>query len=74
VIDKSALVIMLIYFYRRDSMPKPQTTYTIRINGELGNLQEVLTRARGSLEGFFKTGQAPAGLEKLLEKTNELLS
>ena len=54
-------------------MAKNQSTYTLRIDTELGNLQQVLSKAQSSLQQFMATGQTSKGLEKTFEKVKELL-
>ena len=54
-------------------MAKNQSTYTLKIDAELGNLQNILNTAKKSLEGFVASGNAPKGLEKAFEKINDLL-
>ena len=54
-------------------MAKNQSTYTLKIDAELGNLQTILNQAKKSIEGFAQSGNAPKGLEKAFEKINTLL-
>ena len=54
-------------------MAKNQSTYTLKIDAELGNLQKILNEAKNSLSGFLASGSAPKGLEKAFEKINALL-
>ena len=54
-------------------MAKNQSTYTFKIDAELGNLQQILNQAKKSLSGFMTSGNAPKGLEQAFEKINALL-
>ena len=54
-------------------MAKNQSTYTLKIDAELGNLQKTLNEAKASLASFMASGNAPKGLEKAFEKINDLL-
>ena len=54
-------------------MAKNQSTYTLKIDAELGNLQKILNEAKTSLTSFMQSGKAPKGLEKAFEKINDLL-
>ena len=54
-------------------MAKNQSTYTLKIDAELGNLQKTLNEAKNSLASFMQSGKAPKGLEKAFEKINDLL-
>ena len=54
-------------------MAKNQSTYTLKIDAELGSLQNTLNQAKKSLEGFMASGNAPKGIEKAFEKINALL-
>ena len=54
-------------------MAKNQSTYTLKIDAELGNLQKTLNDAKNSLASFMQSGNAPKGLEKAFEKINNLL-
>ena len=54
-------------------MAKNQSTYTLHIDAELGNLQQTLNTAKNSLASFMQSGNAPKGLEKAFEKINDLL-
>lgn len=54
-------------------MAKNQSTYTLRIDAELGNLQQILSQAQSSLQSFMASGSAPKGLEKAFEKIRDLL-
>ena len=54
-------------------MAKNQSTYTLKIDAELGNLQKTLNDAKTSLASFMASGNAPKGLEKAFEKINDLL-
>ena len=54
-------------------MAKNQSTYTLKIDAELGNLQKTLNEAKSSLATFMQSGNAPKGLEKAFEKINDLL-
>ena len=54
-------------------MAKNQSTYTLKIDAELGNLQKTLNEAKNSLASFMASGNAPKGLEKAFEKISSLL-
>lgn len=54
-------------------MAKNQSTYTLHIDAELGNLQQTLNTAKNALASFMQSGSAPKGLEKAFEKINDLL-
>ena len=54
-------------------MGKNQSTYTLKIDAELGDLQKSLNAAKASLASFMASGNAPKGLEKAFEKVNQLL-
>lgn len=54
-------------------MAKNQSTYTLKIDAELGNLQKILTEAKTSLISFMQSGNAPKGLEKAFERIKDLL-
>ena len=54
-------------------MAKNQSTYTLKIDAELGNLQKTLNEAKNSLSSFMASGNAPKGLEKAFEKISDLL-
>ena len=54
-------------------MAKNQSTYTLKIDAELSNLQKILNQAKNSLSSFMASGNAPKGLEKAFEKINDLL-
>ena len=54
-------------------MAKNQSTYTLKIDADLGNLQKTLNEAKNSLANFMASGEAPKGLEKAFEKINVLL-
>ena len=54
-------------------MAKNQSTYTLKIDAELGNLQKTLNEAKNSLSGLMASDKAPKGLEKAFEKINQLL-
>ena len=54
-------------------MAKNQSTYTLKIDAELGDLQKTLNEAKNSLTSFMQSGSAPKGLEKAFEKINDLL-
>ena len=66
---------MSIYFIIKGGkkVAKNQSTYTLKIDAELGNLQKTLNEAKNSLSGFLASGNAPKGLEKAFEKINVLL-
>lgn len=54
-------------------MAKNQSTYTLKIDAELGNLQNIVNKAKSSLSDLMSSGKAPQGLEKAFEKINQLL-
>ena len=54
-------------------MAKKEATYTLKIDAELGNLQQKLGKVRESLDSVFASGEAPKGLEKAFDKVNALL-
>ena len=54
-------------------MAKNQSTYTLKIDAELSNLQKTLNEAKISLAGLLGSGKAPKGLEKAFEKINDLI-
>jgi hypothetical protein len=54
-------------------MAKNQSTYTLQIDAELGNLQSIVADAKKKLEGLMASPNAPKGIEKAFEKINNLL-
>ena len=54
-------------------MAKNEQTYTIKIDAELQDLQGKVQKAKQSLDGLFKSGQAPKGLISAFEKIESLL-
>lgn len=54
-------------------MAKNQSTYTLQIDAQLGNLQSTLNEAKKSLSSLMSSDGAPKGLEKTFEKINQLL-
>ena len=54
-------------------MAKNQSTYTLKIDAELGNLQNIVNKAKSSLSDLMSSGKAPQGIEKAFEKINQLL-
>ena len=54
-------------------MAKNEQVYTIKLDAELQDLQSKLAKARQSLDGLFKSGNAPKGLASNFEKIEALI-
>ena len=54
-------------------MTKNQTTYSLKIEAELGSLNKDLETAQSKLQGLLASENAPKGLEKAFEKLKNLL-
>ena len=54
-------------------MANKKITYTLELDAEISSLESKLNKTKGQLDSIFKSGQAPAGLEKAFERLDELL-
>ena len=54
-------------------MAKNQSTYTLKIDAELGNLKEILASAKKELQILMDSPNAPKGVEKAFEKISNLI-
>ena len=53
-------------------MANKKITYTLELDAEIKDLESKLNKTKSSLDSIFKSGQAPAGLEKAFERLGEL--
>ena len=53
-------------------MANKKITYTLELDAEIKDLESKLNKTKSSLDSIFKSGQAPAGLEKAFERLEGL--